>query len=129
MTPFENAKRIVPIACPGKFVFVVSLANQGVSLPLVVTPSAQHADYIALVARKIIAAQISEAFKHEDCRLAAEIDQASLNGEIWLPQHAASLCRRLAELHDIELHRSNGQKDRQQPSGNSESAAPGGRNS
>jgi hypothetical protein len=127
MTPFDHATKIVPIDCPGKHVFVVSLANESWRMPFTVTPSAQRADHVALIARQIIAAEIAEALTNEDCRLAAEIDQAYFKNEIWHVQHAASLCRRLAELHVMDYMRSNGKTNRQQSSGNSESTAPGGR--
>jgi hypothetical protein len=135
MNPFDHARKIVTIDCPGRQVFVVSLANDSYRMPFTVTPSSQTADHVALITRQIIAGEIAEALKNEDCRLAAEIDQAYFKNEIWHIQHAASLCRRLAELHAMDCIRQraaeigqSAQKNRQQPSGNSESAAPGGRN-
>jgi hypothetical protein len=127
MTPFDHAKRIVTIACPGKQVLVVSLTNQAWRLALAVTSSAIHADQIALLARQIIAAEVVEALKNEGCRLASEIDQRVLSGQMMFPQEASVLCRQLAELHTVELHSCDGQTDGFKPSGNSESAAPSGR--
>lgn len=128
MTPFDHARRLIKIENPGKQVLLVSLASQSVNLPLCLTPSAQHADYIALMARQIIALEVAEALRNEDCRIAAEIDQAFFNREIWQVPHAAALARTLAELHVIDCIRKVGETNRQQPGRDSESAAPSGCN-
>lgn len=127
MKPFDYAKNVVPLNIVGKM-FVVSLANTTWRLNLCLTPSAQRADEIALLGRQIIALEIARALRNEDCRMAAEIDDAWLTGRIWAPSQASRICRELAELHTVELHSTDGQTDRRQPAGNSESAAPSGRN-
>jgi len=127
MNPFDYARRCVTIDCLSDKVFVVSLTcNNSLRLALTMTPSAQRADHVALLARQIIAEQIADALKDEDCRMAAEIDSAYLGGEIWLPSQAATLCRNFAELHVIDCIRRNGEENRQQSTGDSESAAPSG---
>lgn len=124
MNAFDHARRIVSINCPGRQVLVVSLVNEAWRFPLLLTPSAQHADQVALIARQIIAAEVAAAMRNEDCRIAAEIDQRVLSGEMRFPQEASILCRQLAELHILELNKGDGQTDRQQPTGDRESIAP-----
>lgn len=104
MTPFEHARKVVPIDCIGSRVFVVSIASDLLRVPLTVTPSAQRAEVVALIARQIIARQIVAALTDEDCRLAAEIDQAYLANQIWLPSQASAICREQATKHTVELH-------------------------
>ena len=104
MTPFERALQAVPIECPGRQVFVVNLALEQLRIPLTVTPSARRADRIALVARQIIAGHVANALRDEDCRMAAEIDQAYLANKIWCPSQASKLCRELAQTHVLELN-------------------------
>jgi hypothetical protein len=104
MTPFERALRAVPIECPGRQVFVVNLALEQLRITLTVTPSAQRADRVALVARQVIAGHVAQALRDEDCRIAAEIDEAYLANKIWCPAQASTLCRKLAETHVLELN-------------------------
>lgn len=103
MKPIDYARRVVPINYLGAHVFVVSLANEQCSVPLTVTPSSQRADVLALIARTIIAGEIAAALRDEDCRIAAEIDQAYLANKIWCPAQASRMCRELAQTHTPEL--------------------------
>jgi len=111
MTPFDYARRIVPIDCPGKHVFVVSIANESWRIALAVTASAQQADEVALIARQIIAAEVVKALRDEDCRIAALTDAAYLDGRLHFPTEVSALCREQAELHTVGLHTGNGKKD------------------
>ncbi len=120
MTPFDHAKRVIPVECLGTHIFVVSLADSKQSIALSVTSSGQRADFLALIARTIIAGEIAAALRNEDCRIAAEIDEAYLANKIWYPSQASQLCRELATKHTVELHASglhtlNAEADRQKP--------------
>jgi hypothetical protein len=114
MTPFDFATHIVRIDLVG-FNFVVALADDHWRLVLSMSPSAQRADQVALLARQIVAREIARALADEDCRIAAEVDQRYLAGEMYYPSEVSKLCRELAQLHTIELHSRDGQTDRLKP--------------
>lgn len=101
MTPFEYARAVVPVDCAGRM-FFVSLSGTSLKIPIEMTPSSQRADLVALIARQIIAGQIVEALKNEDCRIAALSDDGFLAGRINNPLEVSQLCREQAQLHTVD---------------------------
>lgn len=112
MNAFDHATNIVRLETDGvRHNFVVSLADEHWRLVLSMGRSAQRADYIALLARQIIAREIVNVLRNEDCRIAAAVDEWYLGGrlqqpsrvsELLFPSQISELCRQMAELHVVD---------------------------
>lgn len=98
MTPADRAKRIITQEqIHGRY--VVSLSDSCWRVLLDMNDSLPRSDQIALIARHIIASEISKALEDEDCHIAALVDDSFLRGKIQYPSQVAQMCRLMAQDH------------------------------